>query len=261
MRILGIQPKTAGEKGPSKNKKKQTEGLLWALLLLILCTFITGLIRNQISAYEQFSAVKQKYNTYQKQLLDLQNENENLKAESVSLLEQKDKLIDDILNEQGYSELAASLEEIRRTAGLTDVKGDGVTVTLNDSTVTDASDLNQSSLIHSQDVQYVVDLLKTAGAEAIAINGERIVCTSVITCTGPTIRVNNNRYPVPFVITAVCDPDKAMDLIDNDSYLKLRREAKVEISAQKSGDLKIFAFQDGSAVDALFDALEEAKPT
>ena len=214
------------------------------------------MIRESISLQQQLTAAKQNYSAYQQQLANLQTENENLKAENQALGVQKDQLTEDVLNEQGYSELALSLADTRRLAGLTDVEGAGVSITLSDSTITDTSDVNQTSLIHSQDVQYVVDMLKAAGAEAIAINGERIVCTSVIICTGPTIRINNSRYPVPFVITAVCDPDTAYSLLQNDAYIAYRKSNKCEISVSKKDDLVIPAFSNSSVVDTLYEALE-----
>lgn len=57
-------------------------------------------------------------------------------------------------------------------------------------------------MIHSEDIEYIVALLKSAGATAIEINGERVVYTTSISCNGPTIRINDERFPVPFVITA-----------------------------------------------------------
>jgi len=191
----------------------------------------------------------------------LKSENDKLKEQNIFLASQKDALTESVLNEQGYSELAESVAKIRGLAGLTIVEGAGVTITLSDSTITDTTDVNQSSLIHSQDVQYFVDLLKAAGAKAIAINGERIVCTTSIICTGPTIRVNNSRYPVPFVITAVCDPNATYDILQNDSHTLFRLSEGVEIAFNKNDLISIPAFSDLTVIDALRKELEVESPT
>ena len=246
---------------PDKSKKKLVENILIMFVLMMLCSFLTFQIREGISTQEQLSASNQKHAAYLQQLDDLQKENIKLKDENSLLVEEKDQLTENVLNEQGYSELAASLAEIRALAGLTEVTGSGVTITLSDSTITDTSNINQSSLILSQDVQYFVDILKAAGAKAIAINGERIVCTTNISCTGPTIRVNNSRYPVPFIITAVCDPNATYDILQNDSHIIFRISEGVEIAVEKNESLVIPAFSDSTVIDSLMTELEVVNPS
>jgi uncharacterized protein YlxW (UPF0749 family) len=54
----------------------------------------------------------------------------------------------------------------------------------------------------------VLNELKAAGAEAIAINGTRIMANSRISCGGPTINVGRyGRFTPPFIIHAIGDPD------------------------------------------------------
>lgn len=242
-------------------KKRHVENLLFMVLLLLFGIFLMTQIRDGISMQEQRSSAKEKHETYLLQLDDLKSENDKLKEQNTLLAVQKDALTESVLNEQGYSELAESLAGIRKLAGLTIVDGAGVTITLSDSTITDTTDVNQSSLIHSQDVQYFVDLLKSAGSKAIAINGERIVCTTSIICTGPTIRVNNSRYPVPFVITAVCDPNTTYDILQNDPHIIFRISEGVEIAFQKNDSISIPAFSDVTVIDSLSKELEVVNPT
>ena len=49
--------------------------------------------------------------------------------------------------------------------------------------------------------------LRAAGAEALSINGERILATSEIRCAGPTISINNTKKAAPFEIKVIGDPD------------------------------------------------------
>ena len=226
------------------------------VLLIFIGCFITMQIRESISVTEKYSSLKLKYGSYQVQLENLEKQKTDLQAENTQLNEQRDTLANRILNEQGYSELAESLARIKAFACLTSVEGAGITVTLNDSDITGTTDTASLSVIHSQDIQYVVDLLKAAGAKAIAINGERIVGTTVIECTGPTVRVNNSRYPVPFVVTAVCDPNAAADLFAKDAYIAYRISCGVEIDTSQSDSLLIPAFSDTETVDGLYQDLK-----
>lgn len=249
---------SAQNKAPSdkETKNRRTEGILFMILLLFLGCFTTMQIREGISVAEKYSSVKLKYGSYQVQLEDLKEQKADLQAENTQLNEQRDALANRILNEQGYSEMAESLARIKSFACLTNVEGSGITVTLNDSNITSTSDANSLSVIHSQDIQYVVDLLKAVGAKAIAINGERIVGTTVIECTGPTVRVNNSRYPVPFVVTAVCDPDAAANLFAMDSYIAYRISCGVEIQVTRNESILIPAFSDFETVDNYYNDLK-----
>jgi uncharacterized protein YlxW (UPF0749 family) len=52
-------------------------------------------------------------------------------------------------------------------------------------------------VIHSQDVQAVVNGLWKAGAEAVAINGQRLVSTSAVLCVGNTLLLNGTVHSPP----------------------------------------------------------------
>lgn len=74
------------------------------------------------------------------------------------------------------------MEGAAQLAGLTPVEGPGLRVTLDDSDLDDppAGGGVNDLVIHSQDVQAVVNALWRAGAEAVSINGQRLVSTSAV---------------------------------------------------------------------------------
>ncbi|MCL6635958.1 MAG: DUF881 domain-containing protein [Peptococcaceae bacterium] len=107
-------------------------------------------------------------------------------------------------------------EELDRTnveAGLVAVSGPGVEVTLNDSNVAVQPGQNPNLyVLHDEDVLSVLNELKAAGAEALAINGQRLLATSEIRCTGPTIVTNKSyRLTPPFVISAIGNQDNMVN--------------------------------------------------
>jgi len=129
------------------------------------------------------------------------------------ILEYKDQLYqfrDEAVKSGDYAKaLAKQLERAEITAGLTTVKGPGVIVTMTeDSTLINEEEIEDPNytIIHDDDVLKVINELRDAGAEAISVNGERLLATSEIRCAGATISVNNNRYSAPFVIKAIGDP-------------------------------------------------------
>ena len=74
--------------------------------------------------------------------------------------------------------------------GLTNVKGEGIIIEMQDGTKDDSIlsiDTANRKLIHYEDLLSLVNELRNAGAEAIEISGQRIINTSAITCEGTVI--------------------------------------------------------------------------
>ena len=109
--------------------------------------------------------------------------------------------------DEGSEALKTELEQMEITAGLTDVEGPGVTVVLEDSTQANVTGDEADYLIHDNDILSVINELRSAGAEAISLNGERILATSEVRCTGAVVTVNGRRYAAPYVIFAIGDPN------------------------------------------------------
>ena len=95
---------------------------------------------------------------------------------------------------------------LRYRAALVPLEGEGVIVRMDDSTKPAKAGENPNLyVIHDEDLLRVVNELRAAGAEAIAINGQRLTGTSEIRCAGPTLSVNNVRSSAPFEIRAIGD--------------------------------------------------------
>lgn len=127
------------------------------------------------------------------------------------------------------SELIQTEEQIKlnnNLLGLTKLEGQGVEVTLKDDpnatpeSMTVFEDIS-NHIVHYFDVLYVVNELKNAGAEAISVNGQRIVNTTSITCVGNVIKVNDEKVGSPFVIKAIGFPEMlASSLTKGGGYLQ-----------------------------------------
>ena len=99
---------------------------------------------------------------------------------------------------------SAALSALRERMGLVGAEGPGLVVTLDDSSDRESPSGNLNDLvIHSQDVQAVANGLWAAGAEALAVNGQRVVPTSAILCVGNTLLINGTVHSPPFRFTAI----------------------------------------------------------
>ncbi len=110
-----------------------------------------------------------------------------------------------------------SINSLKNNAGLADVKGEGITVTVSDAVNASSDVYNSTLLVHDTTLMQLVNDLKLAGASAISVNGERIVALSEFLCVGPAVRVNGTKLFAPFLIRAVGDPAKLEAAVRNSS--------------------------------------------
>lgn len=122
--------------------------------------------------------------------------------------------------------LAARLDAIAPRVGLTAVRGPGVVVTLTDAppqgdSATDLNDL----VIHEQDLQAVINALWAGGAEAMSVNGQRVLATTAIRCVGNTLLLHGSVYSPPYQIRVVGDREGMTGALDHDEAVARFRRA------------------------------------
>ena len=127
--------------------------------------------------------------------------------------------------------------------GLTEVQGPGIIIKLDDNREVNADevlDIN-SYLVHEQDLIHIVNELFNAGADAISINGKRIVQTTSILCDGNMLRGSDEMVGVPIEIKAVGDAERLYDnvAVRRGGYLKLMARDGVVVGIEKSDDITI----------------------
>ncbi len=134
-----------------------------------------------------------------------QQENEAQKNVVADLRNELDQKRAAVSNQQaGLVDQNKVLKQAAITAGTVPVQGTGFTVTLDDSSLDSSPTGNVNDLvIHSQDVQAVVNAMWSAGAEAVAINGQRVISTSAILCVGNTLLLNGTVHAPPYEISGI----------------------------------------------------------
>lgn len=118
-----------------------------------------------------------------------------------------------------------ALAQAGLAAGVVPMSGPGLKVTLADATERGPGANVNDLVIHSQDVQAVVNALWRSGAEAMSINGQRLVSTSAVLCVGNTLLLNGTVYSPPYEVTAI---GASRDRFDSDSLIRrLREDAEI----------------------------------
>lgn len=101
------------------------------------------------------------------------------------------------------------LARLGLAAGTVPVAGPGLIVRMSDSSRAPASAEDAGAYrIHDSDIQLVINALFAAGAEAVAVNDNRIVATTPVRAAGDTIVVNFRPLVPPYRISAI-GPDRS----------------------------------------------------
>ena len=111
-------------------------------------------------------------------------------------------------------------------AGFESVHGPALTVELTDApkeaidaAVKGGSLDRESLVVHQQDIQAVVNALWLGGAEAMTLQGQRVISTTGIKCIGNTVVLHGVPYAPPYRITAIGDVTALEASLDNDDFV------------------------------------------
>ena len=206
---------------PRSEAKPKSEDRSWWISLFILCAILGGLfglsfktqnaIRHNELPSGNYAGLAQAY-----QVLKKSNDADRGTIGDLQL--NIGKLEQALGAHPGQQQvLEDQLKGLRFQAGLTAVTGPGLIVTLNDSKKRfpdEPASVQMQYIIHDVDINQVVNELKAAGAEAIAVNDQRIIGMSPIRCAGPTIFVNNVPETPPYVIRAGGDAKTLQDAMN-----------------------------------------------
>jgi len=200
----------------NKKERKELENLkkindfikknaIWQYTLIGLAVFALSFIfvaqLNTVSISEETLQGKRE-EELKDDLTALKVEYEELKKENEKNLEIVEEYKTSASNNSSLiNSLNDELNQMAALSGMKDVKGEGVVVTVDDSDMEVTESIStESMLIHDTDLRALVN---AAGAEAISINGQRILSNTAIRCVGPVIQVNGVKVAAPFTIKAI----------------------------------------------------------
>ncbi len=177
----------------------------------------------------------------------LQRQVEEYRAQVQALREEKSDLTRQLLSGELSSErVKPELDAARNAAGLLPATGPGIRLTLADA-ASGGGLMAERGMVHDYDLLYILNELRAAGAEAIAIGSgrmkERLTASSYIRCTGPTVIVNASRFTAPFTIEAIGDPDileRSLEM--RGGVLEQLRAYGLEVKVEKVGKLDLPAY-------------------
>lgn len=189
----------------------------WIVSLTAVCFIFGGLLAAQLRAVERVRADRQYevagQDAAKERLAKAQRQAEEEKKRSDAMKQQMAKIQQSLtqrskLSSEQAKQLNTQISELQLINGLTPVTGPGVTIRLSDNPEAakdGAGNPFLPGIVHDFDLLQVVNELRAAKAEAIAVNGRRITGYSPIRCVGPVIYVNWEAAATPFVVEAIGD--------------------------------------------------------
>lgn len=222
----------------------------WQVALALILAFAGFLavtqIRNELLIREQLNVPSERLG----ELASLLKQQERKRAafeEEISTLRERLQAYEQgvVQGREKLQELGVQLRRMRVLAGLTAMTGPGVLVELDDSPLPlRPGDDPNTVILHYTDLQVVINELWANGAEAIAINRERIVSTTGLNCVGTTILCNAKRMAPPYRITAIGDAERMQAaLLRPDGSLATLRSFGFPVKVQPGTQLLVPAYR------------------
>lgn len=221
--------------------KKTFNILLFVLVFLVTAAIVNGadagVDENTIYSFKSLTKYAQSVDEMKLLVNNMQNSVDNEK-----------KAIADYESREYYDNIIkinSQIEEIKLYNGFTDVRGPGIMLRVSDNISEDTNLDIMERIVHDVDIVVLLNDLKAAGAEAIEINGKRIINISEVICAGPLIRVNGEVIPAPFVIIAIGDMDELYNAITEEGTYayELKNTYGMEVVAAKGYNLTVRRFR------------------
>jgi uncharacterized protein YlxW (UPF0749 family) len=178
----------------------------WQITLSVALLVLGFLIAAQLAAEgPRVQYTTQERSPLMESALSLQSQQDALKARILDLRNQIGAL-----ESQGpgsadsLKALYAELEQARIGAGLIRLQGPGIVFRVEDSSQPGAG---ADSLVTAQDLRVLVQQLWLSGAEAIAINDERVTVSTAVLDIGGSVLVNSAYLAPPYKVAAIGPPD------------------------------------------------------
>jgi uncharacterized protein YlxW (UPF0749 family) len=233
---------------PERNDGKMNKNKI-AIILGIVCLILT------MSIVIQINTIKNTNSTVSKTLAEDELRDEVLKWKEkydtiTTELEVAESELSDIREKstQNNEDDINTRNEItlnNNLLGMTNLVGKGIELTVADDPDATAENISvwddiSNHIVHYIDIIALTNELKNAGAEAISVNGQRIVSTTAITCIGNVIKINDEKVGSPFVIKAIGFPASLKGALNRGGgWLESMSSAGIQVTIKESDNIEI----------------------
>ena len=188
---------------------------------------------------------------------------EELTSTYVELLEERDQYKEEIIELENHlleieesiskdnvivQNLLNELKFYKLVGGFSDVEGEGISIIIDNPPKDSVSSYDVNIIYEYDMLLLIINELNAAGAEAVEINGERIISLSEIRTAGNAISINSIPQYAPFTIKTIGNKETLEGAViqrfgiisilrDKGYYIDVRKYDKIEI-AKYSGNIE-----------------------
>ncbi len=216
------------------------------IIIILVFSLLIGLLTSmQIHSIESaggglVSALE--VEEYRKELQEAQTKKEELRQELLAYEKEIETINERSISEDIFLDSQRRLlERYRMGVGLVDVKGPGITITIDDPPSPEDWEDEYSIIAKSYELLLLmINQLKAAGAEAISVNDQRIVASSTIVDRNDRISINGLFVTPPLNVKAIGDPEMLESFLAvRYGILDMMRDYSLRVSVSKQEELTI----------------------
>lgn len=224
------------------------------IVVFIVCIVLVSVMLMQFRTIEQTDITEienMRESELRVALADWKTRYEEVSAQLEDVNKRIDEYNQRITDNEEASELVdEELNESNILVGKTDVEGEGVIITINN---TDTYPIYAESLLT------LVNELRYAGAEAISINEVRVLPTTAIVDLSSYISVNQQRLESPYVIKAIGDKEYLSSILNlkGSGFIDVYKNSGMSISMEQSNRVRIPKYNGEFEINYMQEAVVE----
>ena len=209
----------------------------------MIATILSAIITMELvrfSGYNEVdSAMVKKIESLANLLKESNQHNEQLSKEVLKL----EKEIFELKHGLSPRGTSKHVQEMYQLAGLTDITGAGAIIRITEQLPQKNQQHDYANILQSDDLLRLVNVLKSAGANAISINDERLVVTSEITNADNCIVINKNKIQPPYTIKVIGDYETISPALTiRGGIIEYLSLFNIDVNIEKVENVKILAY-------------------
>jgi uncharacterized protein YlxW (UPF0749 family) len=225
-RARGEEPGRSGRSGP-------LAAVVMAVFAVLVITAAAQTSRNAVSDSRERTDLAVQVRAAQKELDTDRTQVQDLRREAARLQSRQ------LTGDRTTRGLLTQLARLGALTGARAVRGPGVHVVADDAPRATSA----RNEVLDTDLQRLVNGFWGAGAEAIAVNGERLTTLSTIRTAGGAITVNARSLRPPYVVTVIGDKDRLparfAETSSGQAWLDLKRDVGLRLTITPVSSLRL----------------------
>lgn len=192
--LVAAERHAAGAPLPPRGRPRRTVAAVVAAFGLLVATAFVQTSRNADVDQASRATLIERIDAQRDRLAVQQDVVAGLREDNLDL----EKAVGELADTEQSSQVRN--RRLQVSTGFVSVFGEGIRIT-----ITEKPDADENQQVQDKDLSLLVNGLWEAGAEAVAVNDQRVTTRTAVRKSGLAIRVNNVGVAPPYVVVAIGD--------------------------------------------------------